>query len=82
MTDKIDWRRTRGSHLLTEKQVAQIPDLLRDLADAVTTMQYRFPNMEDVCVHPIGKDQICGVRRFAHEKYMGDEHRWVGYGMV
>lgn len=77
----IDWRRTPGSHQLSDKQIAQMPDLLRDLGDAVEILAHRAALMElveDICFVSIDEEQICGVRRAAHHDYMPD-HVWTSW---
>ncbi len=77
----IDWRRTPGSRQLSDKQIAQMPGVLRDLGDAVETLVNRAAlgkRLEDFCFYPIDGDQICGVRGSVHSDYMPDHH-WISW---
>lgn len=71
----VDWRRREGSPYLSDRQIAEIPKVLRDLADAIESLTRRLPP-SDVCLWVIDVHQICGVRRESHDEFSGD-HPWT-----
>lgn len=76
----VDWRRVVGSTGVTDKQIEQLPALLQDLSGVATALVSRLAtgSIDDVCLYPLDKAQICGVRLAFHcEMYGPREHGWT-----